>query len=398
MRLFSEHCKWKKTLFRDFEMTNNQPAVETNFLSENDNGELVSVVVPTFKEAENVPLIVRKIHKVLTESQIPHEIILVDDDSQDGSVEEVEKLQQGGFPAFMIVRKGSRDLSLAVIEGFNRAKGSVLVCMDADLSHPADVIPELVSCIKQDEADFAIGSRYVEGASIEAGWSVFRHLNSKISKSLALPFSNAKDPMSGFFALKKETFLNSAYLNPVGYKIGLELIVKCGCKNIKEIPIFFSDRKYGSSKLSFQEQLKYIQHIKRLFDYKYGDLAKFFQFCIVGATGAVVDLSSYNIFMSFMPIEIARIIAIIIAMTWNFEMNRRFTFSYGKHRHWLKQYFGFVCCCSIGAVVNWSVSMSLSRNFEFWSEQLTLAAAAGILCGTVFNFLLNRFWVYKKKD
>ncbi|ARN55897.1 glycosyltransferase [Sedimentisphaera salicampi] len=363
-----------------------------------ENADFVSVVIPVYKEEANIPLVVREVSKVLEAGKYSYELILVDDNSQDGSVEQLKKLQQEGLPVCMIVRKNQRGLSSAVIEGFKRAKGSVLVCMDADLSHPPKTLPELIKAVLEEQADFAIGSRYVEGAAIEKDSSIFRRLSGKIARLMALPFTKAKDPVSGFFALKKQTFLSSAYLNPIGSKIGLELIVKCGCRNIKEIPIFFSDRKSGSSKLNFKEQLRYIQHIKRLFDYKYGNLAKFFQFCIVGATGAVVDLTSYNIFMSFMPIETARIIAIITAMTWNFEMNRRFTFSYGKHRHWLKQYFGFVCCCSIGAVVNWFVSMSLSRNFEFWSEHLTLAAAVGILCGTLFNFLLNRFWVYRKKD
>src|SRR5206468_4514805 len=112
----------------------------------------------------------------------------------------------------------------------------------------------------------------------DAQWGLFRWLNSKVATLLARPFTSAKDPMAGFFALRRSTLEAGTDLNPIGYKIGLELIVKCGCRRIAEVPIHFADRQVGQSKLSFKEQLRYLQHLRRLFIYRYPNWSYVFQF------------------------------------------------------------------------------------------------------------------------
>jgi len=124
--------------------------------------------------------------------------------------------------------------------------------MDADLSHPPEKIPELVEVIRTAGADFVIGSRYLPGGGTDERWGLFRWLNSKVATLMARPLTSARDPLAGFFALQRARYLeSSSSLDPIGYKIGLELIVKCKCRKIAEVPIFFGNRLKGESKLSF---------------------------------------------------------------------------------------------------------------------------------------------------
>ena len=156
----------------------------------------------------------------------------------------------------LIVRRGEKGLSTAVIRGLEEAESEYCIVMDADGSHPASAIPNMISSLIEG-ADFTVGSRYVQGGTTEDGWGVLRWLNSKIATLMARPFTTVNDSMSGFLGMKRETFLAAKDLNPVGYKIGLELIVKCGCKNVVEVPIHFRTRQLGESKLTLRVQWEY---------------------------------------------------------------------------------------------------------------------------------------------
>ena len=227
----------------------------------------VSVVIPTYREAENIPQVVPHVVDALRGTGRTFEIIIVDDNSRDGTDRAVQQLAEGGLPVRLVKRTGERGLSSAVIRGFQEAAGEVLVCMDADLSHPLEAIPRLLEALA-DGSDFVIGSRYVPGGSTDGSWSLFRRLNSKVATLLARPFTRARDPMSGFFALPRKVYERAAPLDPVGYKIGLELIVKCGCRRVREVPIHFSERVRGESKLDLRERLRYLLHLKRLAGFK----------------------------------------------------------------------------------------------------------------------------------
>jgi len=256
--------------------------------------KFLSIIVPTFKEADNLRPLITRIAAVMGKVSMPYELIVVDDDSQDGSSEIINELAEKDYPIHIITRIAERGLSTAVIHGFNEAKGDVLVCMDADLSHPPEALLRLIKVFEESKVEFAIGSRYVSGASTAESWGMFRWLISKLATLLARPFTHVKDPMAGFFMLPRSVFKRARSLNPIGYKIGLELIVKCSCHNIFEVPINFENRTYGQSKLNIREQFNYIRHLKRLSDYKIGDLSYFFQFCMVGSTRMIVDLFMYR--------------------------------------------------------------------------------------------------------
>lgn len=358
---------------------------------------LVSIVVPTYREVENLRLLVPRVAEALGGIPFEYEMVIVDDSSQDGTEECIATYRDQGFPVKLITRKGKRGLSSAVVRGFREARGSILVCMDADFSHPPEKIRELAMAFEDPSVDFALGSRYVPTASTDADWGMFRSLNSRIATLLARPLHDARDPMSGFFAIRRDVFDRADPLNPVGYKIGLELLVKCRCSRVEEIPIHFANRKLGQSKLNLKEQLNYLKHLKRLYDYKFGSVAQFAEFCLVGATGVVVDLAAYAVIIRLGVVLLAaRAIAILIAMTWNFWLNRRLAFSYSRAAHPLPQYLRFVASCGVGALISWSLSIFLATSVPLFHGHELLAAGVGIAVGTVTNFLLSRVWVFRR--
>ena len=174
---------------------------------------LVSVIVPAYREAENLPVLIPRVHEALNQAGMSAEIIVVDDSTPDASPQVMEQLA-AEHPCRLIVRTDERGLSSAVIRGMHEARGNVLVCMDADLSHPPEKVPELVAAILEQQGDFVIGSRYVAGGKTDDDWGLFRWLNSKVATVLARPLTAAKDPMAGFFALHRDTFHAAQEHNP----------------------------------------------------------------------------------------------------------------------------------------------------------------------------------------
>ena len=358
---------------------------------------LISIIVPTYREGENLPHLVPAVSNALSKEGWQHEIVIVDDNSADATETACHGLAEN-YPIRLIVRRNERGLSSAVLRGMAEAKGDIFVVMDADLSHPPESVPHLVRALADDDADFVIGSRYVEGGGTDEDWGLIRWLNSRVATLLARPLTRAKDPMAGFFAIRRETFEAADELNPVGYKIGLELMVKCGCKKVREIPIHFQNRKFGESKLCLREQLNYLWHLARLMDYRFERWTCFGKFCAVGATGMVVDLSVYSLLLAALPLMVARALAIWVAMSWNFLLNRHFTFRHARFGNILHQYFLFCGSCLVGAVINWGTSIALTAWVQPFQAHPVLAAAVGVLAGTVFNYLFSRHITFKRTE
>lgn len=356
----------------------------------------ISVIVPTYKEVENIPHLINRVRRLREAEGIEIELLFLDDMSRDGSVEAVAA---SGQPwARIIERTGERGLSAAVIDGFRAARHPVLVCMDCDLSHPPEKIPQMILALASGQ-EFALGSRYVPGASTDDDWGILRWLNSQIATLLARPLTSAHDPMSGFFALRKADFDRAQDLNPVGYKIALELIVKCGFENVAEIPIHFSDRIYGSSKLTLKEQLKYLKHLRRLYLHKFANAMYLLQFFAVGASGVVVNLATLSLLLAFgVPDSLALGGGIAVSLVTNFLLNRRFTFSYARGGNPLLQFAGFLGASLVGMAVNFGVSLYLLHQvLPAGRGSIYLASLAGIAAGMIFNFLGNRYIVFRKR-
>lgn len=227
----------------------------------------VSIIIPTLREAQNIPALLAEMNKVHFPDLF--EVILVDDNSQDGT-EELVQILSTQYPWLrLIVRYEKKGLSHAVIEGFNVAKYANLIVLDADLSHPVDKIPEMLSSLN--DVDFVIGSRYVQGGESDVAWPLFRKLLSYFAAKMTSLFIGfaIQDPLSGFIGLRKSTYLQANHLNPIGWKIGLELMVKCRCQKVREIPIHFANRANGASKLTLKVLVDYLYHLFNLAWFRY---------------------------------------------------------------------------------------------------------------------------------
>ena len=227
-----------------------------------------SIIVPTFREAPNIAQLIERVFSALGKAGIEAELIIVDDDSQDGTAEIVDGLQ-GRWPVRLIVRTHERGLSSAVLAGLREAKSDRFVVMDADLQHPPESVPDLLRELDREGCDFVIGTRYAATGAIDEDWPLFRRIVSRVATLMARPLVPLSDPMSGFFALRRETWQQAAPLDPIGYKIALELYVKGRCRRPAEVPIRFAARAAGTTKLTFGEQVRYLRHLWRLYRFRF---------------------------------------------------------------------------------------------------------------------------------
>src|SRR5271157_511991 len=225
-----------------------------------------SIIIPTYNEAKNIPLIISKIHDVFRLQNIHGEIIVVDDSSPDGTGKIAESLADK-YPVRVLIRRADRGLAASVIDGINLSEAKTCVVMDADGSHPAEMIPEMIKPILNDSADIAVGSRHTERGKI-LDWPLHRRLISKVAGILARGLTNMSDPTTGFMAIRRD-LLDELKLSPVGWKIVLEIVVRLGSKRMIELPITFEDRRFGQSKMSVREQWNYLRHLYHLYRYKF---------------------------------------------------------------------------------------------------------------------------------
>jgi len=215
---------------------------------------MVSVIAPTYNEAENIRQFISDVSEVLKINRIDGELIIIDDNSPDGTALLARGLQSQYNNLEVMTRDGSPCLSRAVQEGFGRAKGEIVVVMDADLSHPAEAIPRLVEPLRLGRCQMAICSRYVAGGGVTE-WPLSRRAISRAGAILANAIApNVKDAASGFFAVKRSVFEDIKFSSN-GQKIGLEIIAKGNYTDILEVPYIFKDRQKGKSKFTLKVAL-----------------------------------------------------------------------------------------------------------------------------------------------
>ena len=229
----------------------------------------VSIIVPTYNESQNIVEILKSIHENIPKG-IYTETIVVDDNSPDGTGKIVEEyisnfLKIAENTINIIHRKAKNGLSSAILNGIQNAKGDTIIVMDSDFSHPPHIIPKMIEAFKQHQCDLVIASRYISGGNIQ-GWTTKRKLMSKIATLIAKKGLNVKikDPMSGFFAFKKN-IIKELHFDALGYKFLLELLVKTKEINVKEIPYTFENRKFGSSKLDSYTIIDYFKSVWKLY-------------------------------------------------------------------------------------------------------------------------------------
>ncbi|MBI2140934.1 polyprenol monophosphomannose synthase [Candidatus Woesearchaeota archaeon] len=225
----------------------------------------VSIVIPTFNERGNIEKLVPEIFRSCSGLNADIEVVIVDDNSPDGTGGVAEGLAKK-YNVKVIHRTGKLGLASAVIKGFEESKSKILGAMDADRSHPAEVLPRLITPLLNGKADIAVGSRYVKGGGVEV-WPFHRRIVSKVATLLAKPLTPVKDTMSGLFFLRKGV-IDGISLNAKGYKIGLEVLVKGNYRKVCEVPYVFRNRFYGKSKLTFTEYINYLRNLLAFAAYK----------------------------------------------------------------------------------------------------------------------------------
>jgi len=354
------------------------------------------VIVPTYNEKDNIDELVQRISKASPGA----EIVIVDDNSPDGTSARARELSKS-FNIKIITRSGKLGLSSAVMEGFAAASGDTLVVMDADLSHPPEKLPEMVGKIESGAAELVFGSRHVEGGSI-GNWPFYRKVVSKGAALLARGLTEVKDPMSGFFALKRSV-IDGVALDPVGYKIGLEILVKGKYSKVVEIPIRFANRKAGKSKLGGSEMLRYIDHVSMLYEHRRFWLGKYLKFAFIGGIGALINLAIFWVAheLFFIKPFWAIAIAFVVADTNNYIWNRLWTF---KSKGQIKfQYPQFLIVSLVGLILNEllfaGIADYLLPAFEISNDKASVifvvVQALCILIISVFNFLANSAWTFR---
>lgn len=222
-----------------------------------------SIVIPTYNEAGGIERLVRALDEIFKKNDLDGEIIVVDDNSPDGTGEIVDRLSQE-LPVRCVHRPGKLGLSSGVIDGwkFARPESEALGAMDADFSHDINILPKMVQAL-QNGYGLAIGSRYVSGGGI-TNWPWKRIVTSKVACMLARPLTNVKDITSGYFLVKREA-LEGVELDPIGFKIGLEVVAKAHYGKAVEIPYVFTDRVVGTSKLNEKEIFNYLKQLRKLY-------------------------------------------------------------------------------------------------------------------------------------
>ncbi|HSW95571.1 MAG TPA: polyprenol monophosphomannose synthase [Patescibacteria group bacterium] len=219
---------------------------------------MLSVVVPTYNEAGSVPKLAERLHAALGARD--WELVIVDDGSPDGTADIAAALAPR-IPTNVVRRAGKGGLASAVIAGFAAARGEILVVMDADLSHPPEVVPALLSAI-EDGADLAVGSRYIAGGGVE-DWPMRRQIVSRVACLMGSVLVPVRDATSGFFALRRSV-IDGVTLNPIGFKIGFEVIARGRYRSVVEVPYTFRDRELGASKFGRREVGQYVVQLGQI--------------------------------------------------------------------------------------------------------------------------------------
>lgn len=357
---------------------------------ETNGGPTVTVILPTYREVENLPVIIPRIHRALNEAGISHEVLVMDDDSPDGTYDRALELA-GGYPVRAVRRTSNRGLSPAVLDGFNEARGKIAVVMDADLSHPPESLPQLVAPVLEGRADVVVGSRNVPGGSA-VDWPWFRRFVSWGASLLARPLTRMTDPTSGFMAVRLD-LLPGVPLDPVGWKIVLETVVKTGGR-LEEIPIQFRDRELGESKLTTKQQIEYLRHLVRLYRFRFPFWTQLALFTFVGGLGVFVDMGVLYAGVEGLDLHpnLAVTFAFLAAATFNYALNWRFTFRKPKGRH-RRSYSTFVVVCLVGLALRQVVFLALLplSDHRYWYLAVNLV---GIAVGGVGNFVLTRTLVF----
>ena len=222
----------------------------------------LSIVVPTYNERGRIAELVEAVCRVYRESGLRGEVVVVDDNSPDGTGAIADELATR-HPVTVVHRAGKLGLGSAVMEGFKVARAPVVGVMDADFSHPPAVLPTLLDQMRRSGADAVVGSRYIPGGGVK-NWPFGRQLMSRLACVVAWPLTPVRDATSGFFVIRRD-IVEGVQIAAGGFKICLELLIRSPIRSVAEVPYEFVDRAIGESKMSTREAMGYLTQLRQLY-------------------------------------------------------------------------------------------------------------------------------------
>ncbi|MEM1844575.1 MAG: glycosyltransferase family 2 protein [Ignisphaera sp.] len=352
----------------------------------------LSIVIPTFNERENIDILVKEIREKIVLTY--YDIVIVDDNSPDGTwATALEHLKNNDVVIRRINMKG---LSSAVIDGIIFSLTEYVVVMDADLQHPPEVINDMIRKVKEEYYDLVIASRYIRGGGVK-GWSKSRLVISKgatlIARLLLPSVRTLSDPMSGFFMVKKDIIdRNRGKLNPMGFKILLEILERCYPKNIIEVPYIFRARVYGKSKLGIKTVVNFLIHVLRLSNWRP------VKFGIVGLSGIVINLATLWFLSLIVRVVVEQlfvlgsIIAIEVSTLWNFFLHETWTFRDRRTGSMMKRISLFHLAVLPGVVAQYVSAISIKYGLAL---NPIISQTIGIVIGFPINYIFSELGIWK---
>jgi dolichol-phosphate mannosyltransferase len=359
---------------------------------------VLSIIVPSFNERPNVAPMIAKLDAAL--AGVAWEIIYVDDNSPDGTTQEVRRIAQLDSRVRCIRRIGRRGLASAVIEGALSSSADYIAVIDGDLQHDETRLPVMLAALRGGGYDLAVASRHVDGGDSAGLSSRFRHVLSDGGIWLAQAFLpvHLTDPMSGFFMLPRPLFEDLARgLNGQGFKILLDLVLSSAAPlRVLEVPARFRERAAGESKM---DALVMVQFAGLLLDKVFGGLLplRFFSFALVGALGILIHLAVLGTLRDStgMGFEIEQAIATVVAMAFNFQLNNAITYRDQRlkgPRLW-RGLLLFMVVCGFGAIANVGIAQVLYEQHATW----TVAGGIGAMIGVVWNYAVSATLVWRSR-
>jgi dolichol-phosphate mannosyltransferase len=357
----------------------------------------LTIVVPTFNERANIPLLVERLSHLLTSCD--WEVIFVDDNSPDGTATSARTIGEQDSRVRCIRRIGRRGLAGACLEGMLASQARYVAVMDADLQHDEGLLVPMLEALRTGRADVAVASRYLYGGSA-AGLSKQRSRVSRGSNAIVrlLLGIELTDPMSGHFMIRREAFEAIApALSSQGFKILLDILATArGSLRTMELPSAFRERQHGESKLDSKIALDFAALVTAKLTHD-AVSARFLLFCLVGFTGLGIHLSilSALLMSSDVSFGVAQAFATVGAIAWNFVLNNLFTYRDQRLTGWhfLTGLIRFQVICAIGAISNVGIATWIYDYHEVW----WIAGLGGALIGTVWNFVVSAALVWRQR-
>ncbi len=356
----------------------------------------LAVVIPTFEERDNVAAVLERLSEAL--DGVQYEVIFVDDDSPDGTAERVRDLAARDPRVRIIQRLNRRGLASACVEGMLSTAAPYLAVIDADLQHDEQILPHMLHALKAQNLDVIVGSRNIEGGSMGkfAPWRVaLSMLGRRLSSAICR--CELTDPMSGFFLVRREFFMEAARrVSGIGFKILVDLLASSSLPpKIAELPYTFRSRLHGESKLDILVGIEYLQ---LLLDKIIGNIIPpaFILFALVGSTGLAVY---FGVFMTALfgmrsSFDVAQVSAAGAAMTANFFLNNAITFRSARLKGWriLRGLVSFYIACSIGLWINLRMAHAAGALGSEWYT----AGLLGLGVGSIWNYGVTQMFTWRE--